>query len=294
MWPPTWFVTQAAARKRAAFMTIPARPSVRSVIGNESIFTTGLTSPFAMPNTIAMIAKVARSPGSLWKADEGIVIPVTNRAVTQRATPVAMRLATNPFTLVPPCDAPRRRADAGRSPGDHPTPGPRSARRLGRQWRNPAPWVGRADRGPGSAEEKARPDRVRRVEDERLAPGRVGAPLHLGDHRRPPGDHRRADDPTREHRIDDAQVAQHLAGPESALRMQDREARRCPASAGRAVHLAIREDGHVALGQRRPVARSGRLVLPPGDAVDAAQLGLVPVSYTHLRAHETRHDLVCR
>ena len=22
--------------------------------------------------------------------------------------------------------------------------------------------------------------------------------------------------------------------------------------------------------------------------------GLIPVSYTHLRAHETRHDLVCR
>src|SRR5450756_2373286 len=25
-----------------------------------------------------------------------------------------------------------------------------------------------------------------------------------------------------------------------------------------------------------------------------AGLGLMPVSYTHLRAHETRHDLVCR
>src|SRR5450756_2832258 len=25
-----------------------------------------------------------------------------------------------------------------------------------------------------------------------------------------------------------------------------------------------------------------------------AERGLVPVSYTHLRAHETRHDLVCR
>jgi len=35
------------------------------VIGNESIFTTGLTSPFAIPNTSAMIAKVKRSFGKL-------------------------------------------------------------------------------------------------------------------------------------------------------------------------------------------------------------------------------------
>src|SRR5450756_3115004 len=27
---------------------------------------------------------------------------------------------------------------------------------------------------------------------------------------------------------------------------------------------------------------------------DARNVGEVPVSYTHLRAHETRHDLVCR
>src|SRR5450756_2760540 len=28
--------------------------------------------------------------------------------------------------------------------------------------------------------------------------------------------------------------------------------------------------------------------------VDGLAVDLVPVSYTHLRAHETRHDLVCR
>src|SRR5450756_2849051 len=30
------------------------------------------------------------------------------------------------------------------------------------------------------------------------------------------------------------------------------------------------------------------------DAMVVAAYGLIPVSYTHLRAHETRHDLVCR
>src|SRR5450756_2769674 len=32
----------------------------------------------------------------------------------------------------------------------------------------------------------------------------------------------------------------------------------------------------------------------PGDAVDCRSRCSGPVSYTHLRAHETRHDLVCR
>src|SRR5450756_2097373 len=33
---------------------------------------------------------------------------------------------------------------------------------------------------------------------------------------------------------------------------------------------------------------------PVGDATGHEALGGSPVSYTHLRAHETRHDLVCR
>jgi len=83
-------------------MMIPASPSVRSVIGNESIFTTGLDQPVRDPEHERDDREGERSFGSLWKADDGIVIPETNRAVTQRAMAVAMRLATNPFTLVPP------------------------------------------------------------------------------------------------------------------------------------------------------------------------------------------------
>src|SRR5659263_634849 len=44
----------------------------------------------------------------------------------------------------------------------------------------------------------------------------------------------------------------------------------------------------------------GRITLDGVDVRDMrrenlrAEFGMVPVSYTHLRAHETRHDLVCR
>src|SRR5665648_1161892 len=46
----------------------------------------------------------------------------------------------------------------------------------------------------------------------------------------------------------------------------------------------------VALGdlELHPLPLDERLVAVHGD------LGVVPVSYTHLRAHETRHDIVCR
>ena len=30
------------------------------------------------------------------------------------------------------------------------------------------------------------------------------------------------------------------------------------------------------------------------DQTSTHKIGIYPVSYTHLRAHETRHDLVCR
>src|SRR5450756_1307081 len=36
------------------------------------------------------------------------------------------------------------------------------------------------------------------------------------------------------------------------------------------------------------------LFLTARDATEDKVRGLTPVSYTHLRAHETRHDLVCR
>src|SRR5450756_197076 len=36
------------------------------------------------------------------------------------------------------------------------------------------------------------------------------------------------------------------------------------------------------------------MVGPVERAIRDSDLGLNPVSYTHLRAHETRHDLVCR
>src|SRR5450756_2566572 len=42
---------------------------------------------------------------------------------------------------------------------------------------------------------------------------------------------------------------------------------------------------------------TGRIMTWPPDcsvAEDASQYPAKPVSYTHLRAHETRHDLVCR
>src|SRR5450756_341568 len=39
-----------------------------------------------------------------------------------------------------------------------------------------------------------------------------------------------------------------------------------------------------------------RLIVPfpPGGGTDIQSRIVGPVSYTHLRAHETRHDLVCR
>src|SRR5450756_1209384 len=38
----------------------------------------------------------------------------------------------------------------------------------------------------------------------------------------------------------------------------------------------------------------GAVVDLAGDLPDRLGIGRWPVSYTHLRAHETRHDLVCR
>src|SRR5450759_3207026 len=58
-----------------------------------------------------------------------------------------------------------------------------------------------------------------------------------------------------------------------------------------------------AQGQTQLAQMMSGLHLTPGMGVDFAAIGrilllliavYVPVSYTHLRAHETRHDLVCR
>src|SRR5450756_80251 len=50
----------------------------------------------------------------------------------------------------------------------------------------------------------------------------------------------------------------------------------------------------VAVGQGGHAARGERGDRGPQDAHPLDQRGVRPVSYTHLRAHETRHDLVCR
>src|SRR5450756_3019087 len=58
----------------------------------------------------------------------------------------------------------------------------------------------------------------------------------------------------------------------------------------------VRIDGGVVRGETDPVKL--RLGLVPQDVALhdglSARENLAPVSYTHLRAHETRHDLVCR
>src|SRR5450759_3743952 len=54
-------------------------------------------------------------------------------------------------------------------------------------------------------------------------------------------------------------------------------------------YYRITEEGRTTLNQYRDAWRQTR------DFVDRfTEAGIIPVSYTHLRAHETRHDLVCR
>src|SRR5450759_2395838 len=92
------------------------------------------------------------------------------------------------------------------------------------------------------------------------------------------------------------------------------QANRLPALAAELVALNV----DVMLAAATPAAKAAqnatsRIAIVMADPGDAVQLGLVaslqrtganitgvtslapePVSYTHLRAHETRHDLVCR
>src|SRR5665648_608425 len=71
-----------------------------------------------------------------------------------------------------------------------------------------------------------------------------------------------------------------------------------PPSAPRGRSAAIRRPG----GRSRPARRrarprpAGHVRAPPrtAPAIRPRHPSAPPVSYTHLRAHETRHDLVCR
>src|SRR5665648_584459 len=50
--------------------------------------------------------------------------------------------------------------------------------------------------------------------------------------------------------------------------------------------IAIIESYSIIIGEKEPFKRF--------YIIEANPLGIIAVSYTHLRAHETRHDLVCR
>src|SRR3954454_12650242 len=97
--------------------------------------------------------------------------------------------------------------------------------------------------------------------------GAVRRALDLGDHGGHARDIRRADDARAELCADDAEVSQLRAAWQVTRRVEQREARRRGAAAGRAVDLAVGEDRDVALHVLA-------LALPEDDAVDVAQLRL--------------------
>ena len=100
--------------------------------------------------------------------------------------------------------------------------------------------------------------------------GAERAALDLGDHGRDPRDLRAVHDPRAELGADDAQVPQLRAARELARPIEQREPRGRAAAARRAVDLAVREHGHVALHERRAVVH----VLPEDHAVDVPELRL--------------------
>src|SRR5918994_7214521 len=110
---------------------------------------------------------------------------------------------------------------------------------------------------------------VVQVEREDVLARAVRASLDVRDDRGDASDLGLAHDPPAELRVDDAQMAQLRASSQPTGAVEERESRRRPASAGRAIDLAVREDGHVALGQGIVV-----LLLPENHTVDVAQLGL--------------------
>ena len=103
-----------------------------------------------------------------------------------------------------------------------------------------------------------------------MAAGRVRRALHLGYHCRAAPHLGVADHPRRELAADDAAVSQLRAARESPAPVEQGEPCRGAAAARRAVDLAVREDRHVALDERR----TGVDVLEEDDTVDVSQLRL--------------------
>src|SRR5450756_2644211 len=64
-----------------------------------------------------------------------------------------------------------------------------------------------------------------------------------------------------------------------------------PADARRSAGISAPDAGMVSLPETPPDASRAA---PSGWPGAVSQSPSIPVSYTHLRAHETRHDLVCR
>src|SRR5262245_25210737 len=124
----------------------------------------------------------------------------------------------------------------------------------------------RATQARSSAQEKALAQRIPRVERELGGARAVGAALHLGHDRRAAGHLGVADDTREELRVDDREMAKRLAAWQATRRLEEREAGRRAAPAGRTVDLAVGEDRDVPLRERLVV-----LVLPEDDAVDVPQ-----------------------
>src|SRR5581483_12017190 len=131
----------------------------------------------------------------------------------------------------------------------------------------------------GSAQQEPQPELVLRLEHELVVAREVRRTLDLGDDGGNAGDLGLADDACPELAADDAAMDELVAGPEPSLGREQREPCRGAAAARRAVDLAVGEDGHVALHERRARA----LLLPEDHAVDVAQLGLDRVDDLSLR-----------
>ena len=97
----------------------------------------------------------------------------------------------------------------------------------------------------------------------------IRAPLDLGDHRREARHIRVAHHAGAELRVHDAPVSKLRATRQPSRAIEQGQPRRRAAPARGAIHLAVREDRHVALGQRILA-----LLLPEDHAVDVAELGL--------------------
>src|SRR6188768_440833 len=100
-----------------------------------------------------------------------------------------------------------------------------------------------------SPEEEAVPQRVVGVEREDMLAGSESASHDLREDGRDAGDLLLADHATGEDGAEDAQVYEIVATREPTRAVEEGEPGRGPAPARRAVDLAVREHGHVALGE---------------------------------------------